>query len=136
MTVVELPRAFAPTEVDGALMSWWDPDAECTVTIARPVDCADLWQEYLSGAQQSYRRHGIDAAIDVDAIERSGDTTLFWTMRDDTGAVMAGIRAIGPLASPEDTHAVRFQNAALVRLGPDPTGTRFSVVWILPPDLA
>ena len=36
----------------------------------------------------------------------------------------------------EDTHAVRFQNAALVRLGPDPTGTRFSVVWILPPDLA
>ncbi|MDT5097060.1 MAG: hypothetical protein QOC76_797, partial [Mycobacterium sp.] len=51
MTVIELPRAFAPTNVDGALMSWWDSDAECTVAIARPSD-DDLWQRYLAGAER------------------------------------------------------------------------------------
>jgi hypothetical protein len=106
MTVVELPRAFRSTGVDGTLMSWWDSDAECTVAIARPSDNDALWQEYLAGADRSYRTHGIEAAIDVDKIRRSGDTSLFWTMLDRTGAVVAGIRAIGPLTSPDETHAV------------------------------
>ncbi len=66
MTVVELSRTFASTDVDGALMSWWDSDAECTVAIARPSDNDALWQEYLDGAERSYRSHGISAAIDVD----------------------------------------------------------------------
>jgi hypothetical protein len=106
MTVVELPRAFAPTNVDGALMRWWDSDAECTVAIARPSDDDDLWQRYLAGAERSYRSHGIGAAIDVDAIRRSRDTTLFWTVLKATGTVVGGIRAIGPLTSPDQTHAV------------------------------
>lgn len=106
MTVVELPRTSAPAGVDNALVSWWDSDAECTVAIARPSEDDALWQQYLTGAARTYRRHGIDAAIDVDAIDRSGDTTLFWTMLDATGTVVGGIRAIGPLASPDETHAV------------------------------
>ena len=52
MSVIELPRAFDPTGVDGALMSWWDADAECTVAIARPSDNDALWQEYLDGAER------------------------------------------------------------------------------------
>ena len=68
MTVVELPRTFVSTEVDGALTSWWESDAECTVAIARPSDDDALWREYLDGAQRSYRRNGVGAAIDVDAI--------------------------------------------------------------------
>jgi hypothetical protein len=87
-------------------MSWWDPDAECTVAIARPSDDDALWEQYLAGAARTYRRRGIEAAIDVDAIHRAGDTTLFWTMLDAAGTVVAGIRAIGPLTSPDDTHAV------------------------------
>lgn len=106
MTVLELPRAFDGPHVDGALMSWWDPDAECTVAIARPADNDALWQEYLAGAERSYRRHGIEAAIDIDSIRRSGDTTLFWTMLDSAGTVVGGIRAIGPLTSADQTHAV------------------------------
>jgi GNAT superfamily N-acetyltransferase len=106
MTVIELPRAFAPANVDGALMSWWDSDAECTVGIAKPSDDDDLWQRYLAGAERSYRGHGIGAALDVDAIRRCRDTTLFWTMLDATGTVVGGIRAIGPLTSPDETHAV------------------------------
>jgi hypothetical protein len=106
MTVVELPRPSASTVVDGALMSWWDADAECTVAIARPADNDALWQAYLDGAERSYRTHGIGGAIDVDAIHRSRDTTLFWTMLDPTGTVVGGIRAIGPMTSPDETHAV------------------------------
>src|SRR3954466_11994516 len=103
MTVLDLPRAFAGTDVDGALMNWWDPDAECTVAIARPADNDALWQEYLSGAECSYRRHGIEAAIDIDAIRGSGDTALFWTLLDSAETVVGGIRAIGPLTSPDQT---------------------------------
>jgi hypothetical protein len=106
MTVVDLPRAVHPTGAERALISWWDPDAECTVAIARPTDDDALWQDYLAGAERSYRTQGISAAIDVDAIRRSGDTSLFWTMLDATGAVVGGIRAIGPLTSPDETHAV------------------------------
>jgi hypothetical protein len=106
MSVIELPRALDPTGVDGALLSWWDSDAECTVAVCRPADNDSLWQEYLVGAERSYRRHGIEAAIDIDEIRRAGDTTLFWTMVDGAGSVVGGIRAIGPLTSPDETHAV------------------------------
>lgn len=106
MTVVELSRPFAPTGVDGALMSWWDSDADCTVAISRPSDDDAVWQQYLAGAARIYRRHGVDTAIDVDAIRSSGDTILFWTMLDTTGTVVGGIRAIGPLTSPDETQAV------------------------------
>jgi len=106
MNVVELPRTFASAGVASASMSWWDPDAECTVKIARPSDDDELWREYLAGAERSYRKHGVGAAIDVEAIREAGDTTVFWTMLDTTGTVLGGVRAVGPLASPDDSHAV------------------------------
>ncbi len=106
MTVVELAGAVGKGRVEGALMSWWDTEADCTVAFARPADNDALWQAYLSGAERSYRRHGIEAAIDVDAIRRADDTTLFWTLLDAAGTVVGGIRAIGPLSSPDDSHAV------------------------------
>ncbi|OBK78232.1 hypothetical protein [Mycobacterium sp. 1274761.0] len=106
MTVVALPRPPVSPHLEGALVSWGDPETECTVAIARPADDDSLWQAYLDGAERSYRGHGIGAAFDGDAVRRSGDTTLFWTMLDVRGKVIGGIRAIGPLTSPEDTHAV------------------------------
>jgi hypothetical protein len=106
MNVVELPRPFASADVASAGMSWWDPDAECTVKIARPSDDDTLWREYLAGAERSYRKHGVSAAIDVDAIRDAGDTTIFWTMLDSTGSVLGGVRAVGPLTSPDESHAV------------------------------
>src|SRR6187455_594344 len=106
MNVVELPRTFASAGVASASMSSWDPDAECTVKIARPSDDDELWREYLAGAERSYRKHGVGAAIDVEAIREAGDTTVFWTMLDTTGTVLGGVRAVGPLASPDDSHAV------------------------------
>ena len=106
MTVIELPRMLASTDRETTVMSWWDSDVECTVTIARPADDDALWQEYLAGAERSYRRHGVAAAIDVDAIRRAGDTTLFWSLLDAAGTVVGGVRAVGPLTSPDESHAV------------------------------
>ena len=65
MTVVELPRAFAATGVDGALMSWWDSDAEMhcrdcqTLRQGRVVaDVTGRRRTYLSQARhrRGYRR--------------------------------------------------------------------------------
>lgn len=106
MTVLELARPLTTAAVDDALISWWDPEAECTVAVARPSDAGELWQEYLAGAQRSYRKHGVEAAIDIDEIRRSNDTTVFWTMLDTEGTVVGGIRAIGPLRSADESHAV------------------------------
>src|SRR6516162_6214466 len=106
MNVVELPRPFASADVASAVMSWWDSDAECTVKISRPADDDALWHEYLAGAERSYRKHGVGAAIDVDAIRDADDTTVFWTMLDSAGTVLGGVRAIGPLTSPDESHAV------------------------------
>ncbi|GFG49352.1 hypothetical protein CQY20_07010 [Mycolicibacterium agri] len=106
MTVVELPYTSAPEGIDGFPVSWWDPDAECTVVIARPSDDRGLWREYLAGAQRSYAKIGASQAIDVDATRLLRDTTLFWSMLDRKGKVVGGIRAIGPLTSPDQTHAV------------------------------
>ena len=106
MSVFELHRAAAATSSGSPVMSWWDSDAECTVVVARPSDDPTLWREYLAGAERSYRRHGIDAAFDVEQIRRSGDTALFWAMVDVAGTVVGGIRAIGPLSSPDESHAV------------------------------
>jgi hypothetical protein len=106
VTVIELPRAVAAPAVDGALMSWWDADAKCTVAVARPSAASGLWEEYLSGAERSYASHDIADAIDVSVIRSSGDTAVFFAMLDATGTVVGGIRAIGPLTSPDETHAV------------------------------
>lgn len=106
MTVAELPCSFDSGYSHGASMSWWDADAECTLVMSRPSDDEALWLEYLVGAERSYRRHGVSVALDVDAIRRADDTTLFWAVLDSTGRVVGGVRAIGPLTSPDDSHAV------------------------------
>lgn len=105
MTVAELPRSIG-VNLDGASMSWWDPDAECTLVMSRPSAEKALWREYLVGAERSYRKHGVRTALDVDAIRRGSDTALFWAALDSTGRLVGGVRAIGPLISPDDSHAI------------------------------
>lgn len=102
MTVVELPVTSTHT----ASTSWWDTDAECTLVMSEPSADKDLWQDYLLGAARSYRKHGVEAALDVQAIQRAGDTALFWALLDAAGRVVGGLRAVGPLQSPDDSHAV------------------------------
>lgn len=102
MSVVELP--VIPTHA--APTSWWDADAECTLVMSEPSTDKALWRDYLLGAARSYRKHGVEAALDVDAVQRAGDTALFWAILDAAGRVVGGLRAVGPLQSPDDSHAV------------------------------
>ncbi len=86
--------------------SWWDDDTECTLVVARPADERELWADYLDGAVRSYRRHGVECALDIDRMRRGDDTVLFFAAVDTHGRVAAGVRAKGPLLDADDSHAV------------------------------
>ena len=82
-------------------ISWWDSDAEVhDGAVAAGRRSATLWNEYLRGATESYRRHGVERALDVAAVREGADTAMFWATLDSTGRVIGGLRAKGPLMSP------------------------------------
>ena len=66
-------------------MSWWDPAAECAVTIAEPAAAPDLFAEYHRGAVASYAKFGVSDALDADTARCADDTALFWVMTDVDG---------------------------------------------------
>jgi hypothetical protein len=100
---VEFPAH--PLRLD-ASTQWWDPDTECTLLLARPQDEPDRWDEYLAGAERSYRRHGVECALDLDAIRDGSDTAMFLVAIDDSDRIVCGVRAKGPLTGADDSHAV------------------------------
>lgn len=87
-------------------LDWWDPDTECTLVVSQPSADPSLWKEYLAGAQRSYRKHGVECALNLDAIRDGKDTVLFFAAIDATGRVAAGVRAQGPYLSADESHAV------------------------------
>ncbi len=87
-------------------ITWWDPDSSCTMVLSSPSIDRELWNDYLRGADHSYRRHGVEQALNIDAISDGEDTALFWALIDDTGRLTGGVRAKGPLTCPDDSHAV------------------------------
>ena len=87
-------------------LSWHDPDIDCTLVISQPSTDRGLWTEYAGGAQRNYRKHGVECALDVDALRTGADTILFFAVIDDAGRMVAGVRGKGPLRSADDSHAV------------------------------
>lgn len=85
--------------------SWHDPDIDCTLIVSQPSADPALWKEYSLGAQRSYRKHGVECALDTDALDRGADTRMFFTAIDAAGKMVAGVRAI-ELRSADDSHAV------------------------------
>ena len=104
MTTLEL----APVRVvdDHERVACWDPVAECTIIMAKPAAEPELFAEYHRGAVESYARFGVGDALDPDALRCADDTALFWVLTDLDGQVVGGVRAKGPLLSPDDSHAV------------------------------
>jgi hypothetical protein len=86
--------------------SWRDPDIDCTLVVSQPSTDPGLWTEYALGARSSYRKHGVEAALDVDALRTGADTLMFFAVIDRAGKMVAGARAMGPLRSADDSHAV------------------------------
>src|SRR5208283_2408017 len=106
MTVIPVEAA----SVDGfrlpQSLSWRDPDIDCTLVVSQPSADPGLWTEYARGAQHSYRKHGVECALDVDALRTGADTIMFLAAIDRAGKMVAGVRAKGPLRSADDSHAV------------------------------
>lgn len=87
-------------------VDWHDPDINCTLVVSTPQADRELWAEYADGALRNYRRHGVECALDTEALRSGSDTVMFFAVVDDTGKTVAGLRAIGPLRSAEDSHAL------------------------------
>lgn len=87
-------------------ISWFDSDTECTVVVSTPAADPALWADFVDGAARSYHRHGIERALDMDSLTDESNTQLFHAVVNDAGAIMGGIRAKGPLDSPEESHAI------------------------------
>jgi len=86
--------------------SWRDPDIDCTLVVSHPSADPGLWSEYSAGAYRSYRKHGVESALDAEALRSGADTIMFFAVVDADGEVAGGLRARGPLRSAADAHAV------------------------------
>lgn len=99
----------APGKLDFQLAHshrWWDADAKCTLIMSQPELEPELWLDYLRRAERSYRKHGVEDALDVAEICDGHDTAMFWVALDASEQVIGGVRAKGPLTSADDSHAV------------------------------
>jgi hypothetical protein len=102
-----VPRHAEPADLrlDGGIQ-WWDADARCTLVLSQPAVDPELWSQYGLHARRSYQRHGVEQALDVDAIRSGADTTMFMVALDESDEMVGGLRAIGPLKSADESHAV------------------------------
>ena len=87
-------------------LAWHDPDIDCTLVVSTPKADRVLWAEYAAGALRNYRKHDVECALDTEALRSGADTVMFFAVVDDAGRTIAGLRAIGPLRSAEDSHAL------------------------------
>ena len=87
-------------------IAWFDTDTDCSVVLSQPHTDPELWNRYVDAAEQSYRRHGVEAVVDAAAIRGGADTALFWTVLDRGGNMVGGLRAKAPLGGADDSHAV------------------------------
>ncbi len=76
------------------------------LVLSYPATDDYLWDEYLSGAWESYRRHGAQAALDVPAMRDGVSTSLFYALVDGDGVVVGGVRAQGPYVCASQSHAM------------------------------
>lgn len=106
MNAVSLASATGDALSLGQGLSWRDPDIGCTLVLSHPSADPGLWSRFLAGAYRSYRKHGVESVLDVDALRSGTDTMMFSAVVDDAGEVIGGLRAKGPLRSADDSHAV------------------------------
>jgi hypothetical protein len=91
---------------DNASAQWWDRDTDCTLVVSTPWAEPELWDEFTEGALCSYRKHGVERAIDPSTLADRAATSLFLAAIDDTGRVVGGVRAQGPYGDAGESHAM------------------------------
>ncbi len=87
-------------------LGWQDRATGCQIVASTPDRAPELWDQYLDGAVENYRRHGLDWVLDVDTIRDGHDTALFFAAVGPNGRVVGGTRVVGPLGAPEESHAL------------------------------
>jgi hypothetical protein len=105
MSIAPFDSAICDQVVLERSLSWLDPDIDSTLVVSQPSADPDLWTEYAKGAHRSYRKHGVECALDVDVLRSGADTVMFFAVIDDAGRMVAGVRA-KELRSADDSHAV------------------------------
>jgi hypothetical protein len=103
--------------LDTATVSYREPSSGVRMVFARPETRPDLWAAYLQGLEQTYVSFGTERALDLRAIFVGRQLPMFVVAVDDSGQVLAGVRAHGPLIAAEEAHA-------LVEFEIDPIGAR------------
>jgi len=106
MTVISMNTTSVEEFLLEESFTWHDPDIDCELVISQPSTDPALWAEYALGARRSYRKHGVECALDVDALRTGADTQMFFAVIDRAGKMVGGVRAKGPLQSADDSHAV------------------------------
>ncbi|UMB69061.1 hypothetical protein [Mycobacterium paraterrae] len=104
MRPVPLCNAAVPFSL-GRSFRWHDPDVDGTLVVSQPALDRELWAQYAAGAIRSYRKRGVESALDIDALRAGDDTIMFCAVVGDSGQVVGGYRAIA-LRSADDSHAV------------------------------
>src|SRR5271170_3887534 len=90
MNAVSLRTAACDGVSVGQGFSWRDPDIDCTLVISHPSADPGLWSAYSAGAYRSFRKHGVEAALDMEALRSGTDTIMFFAVVDDDGEEVAG----------------------------------------------
>lgn len=103
-------------EIRSVGTSHLDADSEVRFEINRPMDRQDLWNAYLMGANASYRKYGVEGALDLPSICSGTTTAMFIVGVDLQGTVVCGMRIVGPLRSSGDAHVTEeFSGSQVVR---------------------
>jgi hypothetical protein len=106
MSVSTLDASDAPPLCLDGSIEWSDPDTECTLVVSDPTSEPTLWAEYLRGAQDSYRKHGVERALELASLRDPSGTSLFLGAVDQSGRMVAGVRAKGPYLAADESHAI------------------------------
>lgn len=95
------------TTIGTAKHSYPIPNSGYTMRTAVPLEDPELWADYLNGAVRSYRKFGVEEALELDEIRDGRSTSLFLVVVAPDGAIVGGVRAQGPYADAEESHAIR-----------------------------
>jgi len=88
------------------LGSYREAISGCQFLYARPADAPELWDAYLHGARQNYRRFGVEQVLEYETTRTGQSTTFFVAVADHRGRVVAGVRVQGPYRSVDQAHAL------------------------------
>lgn len=92
------------------ISNWWIPEAACRLVVATPTAAPSLWRSYVDGAFESYRRFGVERALEYDKIRDGVGTKIFFAALDEDRTVIGGARTPGPLSAVTDAHALQEWN--------------------------